>query len=245
MVEVVANLHMMGVNINLKLPKLSSLSRFVSEMSGLRENQFKPFVGKYAFAHKGGVHGDAVLKTEAAYEFYDPPSFGNQRAITVSSQAARSSLHLAARKLNFNVPRNDRRLPLLLKEVKRLESLGCSLENAEATLELLIRRKFAKRNEPFEVTNWMITAGDDGPRVSAQCKLTTRIGKKILETEANDNGPVNALDQALRLVLRKQFKTRFSAKLTGYRVKEIDSEATTAARVAVYIDFMDHRCLLN
>ena len=239
LVEVIANLHIMGVRTNLKSAKLTSLSRFVCEMSGMRENQFKPFVGKYAFAHKGGIHGDAVLKTELAYEFYDPPTFGNQRAITVSSQAGRSSLLLAAQKLGFSLARNDRRLPLLLREVKRLESLGCNLENAEATLELLIRRTFTRRSERFQIMNWNVTAQDNGPRVSAQSKITVKINNKTLETEASGNGPVNALDQALRLVLRKQFKTTFSAKLTGYRVREIDSEAATAARVAVYIDFTD------
>jgi len=110
LIEVVANLHLMGVNTGLEVSKLTSLSRFVCEMSGLRENPFKPFVGKYAFAHKGGVHGDAVLKTEVAYEFCDPSAFGNRRSITVSSQAGRSSLVAAARRLGFNLSRDNEKL---------------------------------------------------------------------------------------------------------------------------------------
>ena len=239
LVEVIANLHLMGVQTRLKPIRLTSLSRFVCEMSGIRENQFKPFVGKYAFAHKGGVHGDAVLKAEAAYEFYDPPAFGNQRFITVSSQAGRSSLLLAARRAGFNLTREDKRIPTLLREVKRVESLGCNLENAEATLELLIRRTLGKQREPFQISHWEVTAYQDGGNASAQCKLEVRIKRRSLETQAKGNGPVNALDQALRLVLREQFSDSFTAKLTGYRVREVDSESATAARVAVYIDFTD------
>ena len=239
LIEVIANLHLMGVRTNLNPIKLTSLSHFVYEMSGLREDQFKPFVGKYAFAHKGGVHGDAVLKTEAAYEFCDPPLFGNQRFITESSQAGRSSLLLAASRVGFDLSRDDKRLPTLLREVKRLESLGCNLENAEATLELLIHRTLGRQREPFQIVNWEVTAREDGATASAHCKLTVNINRKSLETQANGNGPVNALDQALRTVLREQFSDTFTAKLTGYRVREIDSEAATAARVAVYIDFTD------
>jgi 2-isopropylmalate synthase len=239
LIEVIANLHLMGVQTKLKPIKLTGLSRFVCDISGTREDLFKPFVGKYAFAHKGGVHGDAVLKAEAAYEFCDPPAFGNHRFITVSSQAGRSSLLLAARRVGFNLSRDDKRLPNLLREVKRLESLGCNLENAEATLDLLILRTLGRQREPFRIADWQVTAHQDGTRASAQCKLKVEVGKRSLETQARGNGPVNAIDQALRLVLTKQFPDRFTSKLSGYRVREVDSESATAARVAVYIDFTD------
>jgi len=240
LIEVVANLHLMSVNTGLEVSKLTSLSRFVCEMSGIRENQFKPFVGKYAFAHKGGVHGDAVLKTEVAYEFYDPSAFGNRRSITVSSQAGRSSMLVAARRLGFNLSRDNKKLSTLLREVKRLESLGCNLENAEATLELLVRRVLAKRREPFQVVGWEVIAQQNGAKGFVRSRLTVKTNNRVVETQAGGNGPVNALDQALRMVLRKQFGSTSSAKLTGYRVREIDSEAATAARVAVYIDFTDN-----
>lgn len=240
LVEVVANLHLMGAQTRLKPPKLTSLSRFVCEISGLRENQFKPFVGKYAFAHKGGVHGDAVLKWVTSYEFQDPPTFGNRRFITVSSQAGRSSLLTTAKRLGFNVSRRNDKLTLLLREVKHLESLGCNLENAEATLELLIRRTLAKHlPKPLEIMGWEVTASGNDKRAGAHSKLRVRVKRRTLETQASGNGPVNALDQAIRLALSSQYKHAFSAKLTGYRVREIDSEAATAAQVAVYIDFTD------
>jgi len=242
LIEVIANLHLMGVRTNLNPDKLTSLSRFVCEISGIREDQFKPFVGKYAFAHKGGVHGDAVLKAEAAYEFYHPSAFGNHRFITVSSQAGRSSLLSAAHRVGFNLSRDDERLPTLLREIKRLESLGCNLENAEATLDLLILRSLGRQRDPFRLVDWQITAHQDGAMASAQCKLMIEIGKRTLETQGSGNGPVNAIDQALRLILTKQFPGGFTTTLTGYRVREVDSEAATAARVAVYIDLTDkHR----
>lgn len=237
LIEVIANLHLMGIQTKLDPTKLTTLSRFICEISGIREDQFKPFVGKYAFAHKGGVHGDAVLKAEAAYEFYDPPAFGNHRFITVSSQAGRSSLLLAARRVGFKLSRDDKRLPNLLKAVKRCESLGCNLENAEATLDLLILRTLGRKRDPFHIVDWRVTAHQDGAMASAQCRLKVEVNRRLLETQANGNGPVNAIDQALRLVLSEQFSSVFTAKLTGYRVREVDSDAATAARVAVYIDF--------
>ncbi|HUK51399.1 MAG TPA: hypothetical protein VLV18_10210, partial [Terriglobales bacterium] len=96
LIEVVANLHLMRKRTRLEPTKLTSLSGFTYEMSGIREDKYKPFVGRHAFSHKGGVHGDAVLKAQETYEFYDPQAFGNTRAITVSSQAGRSSLLAAA-----------------------------------------------------------------------------------------------------------------------------------------------------
>jgi len=210
-------------------------------MSGLRENPFKPFVGKHAFAHKGGVHGDAVLKAERAYEFCDPASFGNARTITVSSQAGRSSLLSAARKLGFDLSKNDSRVLDLLREVKSLEASGCNLEFADASLELLFLRTLTKTRDTFRVVDWEASVQSQAGNSSAQCRLSIDVGQKVVETHASGNGPVNALDRGLQLVLKKSFGSRFSARLIGYRVREIDSEAATAAKVAVYIDFADGR----
>lgn len=242
LVEVVANLHLMRVKTRLRASKLTSLSNFTYEMSGVREDKCKPFVGKHAFSHKGGVHGDAVLKTEAAYEFFDPKTFGNTRAITVSSQAGRSSLLSATRRFGFHLSRSDRRILDLLREVKRREALGCNLEFAEASVELLFLRALTRKPDPFRVLYWNAAVQNHGEQSSSHCRLAVDVRGKVLETTAVGNGPVNALDQGLRVVLREKFGSKFSAMLIGYRVREIDSEAGTAARVAVYIDFSDkHR----
>jgi len=241
LIEVVANLHLMGIRTELQPSELTNLSRFAYEMSGLRENPFKPFVGKHAFAHKGGVHGDAVLKAERAYEFCDPASFGNARTITVSSQAGRSSLLSAARKLGFDLSKNDSRVLDLLREVKSLEASGCNLEFADASLELLFLRTLTKTRDTFRVVDWEASVQSQAGNSSAQCRLSIDVGQKVVETHASGNGPVNALDRGLQLVLKKSFGSRFSARLIGYRVREIDSEAATAAKVAVYIDFADGR----
>jgi 2-isopropylmalate synthase len=242
LIEVVANLHLMGVKTRLRASKLSSLSSFTYEMSGVREDKYKPFVGKHAFSHKGGVHGDAVLKAKAAYEFFDPQAFGNARAITVSSQAGRSSLLAAARRFGFRLSKNDPRLSDILREVKRLEALGCNLEFAEASVELLFLRALTRKTDPFRVLYWDAAVQNHGEESLAHCRLAVQVAGKVLETTAVGNGPVNALDQGLRVVLRERFGSKLSATLIGYRVREIDSEAATAARVAVYIDFSDkHR----
>ena len=241
LIEVVANLHLMGIRTELQPSELTNLSRFAYEMSGLRENPFKPFVGKHAFAHKGGVHGDAVLKAERAYEFCDPASFGNARTITVSSQAGRSSLRSAARKWGFNLSKDDSRVIDLLRKVKTLEASGCNLEFAEASLELLFLRTRTRTRDTFRVLDWEASVQSEAGKSSAQCRLSIDVGEKVVEIHASGNGPVNALDRGLQLVLKKSFGSRFSARLIGYRVREIDSEAATAAKVAVYIDFADDR----
>jgi 2-isopropylmalate synthase len=241
LIEVVANLHLMGIRTKLQPSELTYLSRFACEMSGLRENPFKPFVGKHAFAHKGGVHGDAVLKAKEAYEFCDPAAFGNARTITISSQAGRSSLLSAARKLGFKLSKHDSRVGALLREVKCLEASGCSLELAEASLELLFLRALTPTRDPFRLLDWEASVQSNSGKSSARCTLSVDVGQRVVKTRANGNGPVNALDRALQLVLKKSFGSRLSARLIGYRVREIDSQAATAARVAVYIDFADGR----
>jgi 2-isopropylmalate synthase len=241
LVEVVANLRLIGVATNLNAMRLASLSRFTYEMSGLREDPFQPFVGEYAFAHKGGVHSDAVRKAQLSYEFVDPSEFGNKRHITVSSQAGRSSLLAAAERFGFRISRYDKRLPTLLRKAKHLESQGCNLENADASLELLVRRAFARDRAYFSLIDWNVTATNNGRGTSSRCELTMTVNGKRMHIADVGNGPVHALDRALRRVLRSKFGSGFSAKLTGYRVREVDSDRATAAVVAVYIDFTDKR----
>jgi 2-isopropylmalate synthase len=239
LVEVVANLRLAGVTTNLESARLAALSHFVYDVSGLKEDPFKPFVGKHAFAHKGGVHGDAVRKTRSSYEFFDPTEFGNNRQITVSSQAGASSLLHAAEKFGFHLSKSDGRVSELLHEVKRLEAEGCNLEFADATIELLFLRTLTAKPDPFQVLSWTTTVRSESGKLWSECKLTVEVKGKALETSAVGNGPVNALDQGLRVVLREKFGSKFSAVLVGYRVREIESEFGTAAKVAVYVDFSD------
>ena len=239
LIEVVANLHLMGAKTRLPVSRLTTLSRFTCEISGLREDPFKPFVGKHAFAHKGGVHGDAVLKTESAYEFLDPSTFGNARAITVSSQAGRASLLSAVNRLGFRLSKDDPRILPLLRQVKSLEAAGCNLEIAEASMELILLRELGKAKDPFRIIEWEISAQNTSGKPLARCSVRIDVNSGIIEAKASGNGPVNALDHGLRDVLANAYQKSFLAKLTGYRVREIDSDSATAATVAVYIDFTD------
>ena len=241
LIEVIANLHLMGLKTHVPVSRLASLSHFTYEISGLREDSFKPFVGKHAFAHKGGVHGDAVIKAKAAYEFFDPTTFGNSRAITVSSQSGRASLLLTLQKLGFRLSKDDSMVLKLLREVKSLEASGCNLEIAEASMQLLLLRALSKDREPFRVVAWQVKAQNGSGKSSARCSLTVDVKGKTVEAEAAGNGPVNALDEGLRIILGNAYRRDFLAKLTGYRVREIDSQSATAARVAVYIDFAEGR----
>jgi 2-isopropylmalate synthase len=239
LIEVVANLHLMGAKTRLPVSRLTSLSRFICEISGLREDPFKPFVGKHAFAHKGGVHGDAVLKAESAYEFLDPRTFGNARAITVSSQAGRASLLSAVHRMGFRLSKNDPRISALLRKVKCLEAAGCNLEIAEASMQLVLLRSLSRAPDPLRIIEWEVAAQSTSGKALARCSVRVDVNGRTVQANASGNGPVNALDHGLRDILVNAYKEDFQARLTGYRVKEIDSESATAATVAVYIDFAD------
>lgn len=237
LIEVVANLHLMGARTHVPVSRLTSLSRFTCDISGLREDPFKPFVGKHAFAHKGGVHGDAVLKAESAYEFLDPTTFGNARAITVSSQAGRASLLSRVSRLGFHLSKNDPRIAVLLRKVKSLEAAGCNLEMAEASMELVLLRSLGRDRDPFRIIDWEVRAQNTSDKPLARSLLRVDVNGRTVEAKGTGNGPVNALDHALRDVLVHSYRENFLANLTGYRVREVDSDSATAATVVVYIDF--------
>ena len=237
LVEVVGNLELLGARTGISTAGLRGLSRFVCEVTNVLENPQKPFVGAYAFTHKGGLHGDAVAKASEAYEHVDPAIFGNQRDITVSAQAGRASVVQAARKLNFDLDRNDPRVSDILNAVKKLEAQGVALEIANATLSLIFARRLRKLGNSFKLVSWKADIAKRGKASVARCTMKVNVRGHTVEKSAVGNGPVNAFDLALRKALSSEFPEISKMRLTAYRVRELDPESATAAKVAVHIDY--------
>jgi 2-isopropylmalate synthase len=237
LVEVVGNLELLGFRTGISTAGLRGLSRFVCEVTNARENSQKPFVGAHAFTHKAGLHGDAVAKASEAYEHVDPAIFGNQRDITVSAQAGRASVVQAARRLGFDLERNDPRVSAILGTVKKLEAQGVALEVANATLSLIFARKLRKLSSSFRLVSWKADIAKRGKASAARCTLKLSVRGHTLEKSSVGNGPVNAFDLALRKALSSEFPEISKMRLTAYRVRELDPESATAAKVAVHIDY--------
>ncbi|MBO3802441.1 MAG: citramalate synthase [Candidatus Brockarchaeota archaeon] len=221
------------------LKRLTEISNFVSEIANLRNDPYKPYVGRYAFSHKGGVHVDAMLKNKRSYEHLDPALVGNRRAVFVSEQSGKASIVSKAGEFGFKLQKGDPRVGELLKEIKECERRGYQFENADASLYLLMLEKLGKRRDPFDIAAWTSIVHSDGDKVTADGTVMLRVGDKVIHTASQGNGPVNALDLALRKALKEIYPQAERVRLTGYRVKEIDAEEGTAAQVRVFIDLAD------
>lgn len=238
LIEVLGNAKLsLKMDLELDLSALSEVSSYVYEISGLSPNDRQPFVGKCAFAHKGGVHGHAVLKCPEAYEFVDPSVFGGSRFILVSSQAGRANLLAKAKEFGYNLERDDPRLAKILEKVKEMEGEGYHFENADATLDLVLARSLGIDPKYFDIESWRVIVSGGKGGVSSESTVKLRVNGEELLTASEGNGPVNAFDLALRKALGSRYQELSGVSLAGYRVREIDVERGTAAKVRVHIEF--------
>jgi 2-isopropylmalate synthase len=223
-----------------KLAKLTELSHFVSEVANVPPLGQRPFVGKSAFAHKGGVHVSAILKNPAAYEHIDPEQVGNRRRVLVSDLSGRSNIEYKARELGFKVGGNGWGSEKIVQEIKKLEDQGYQFDAAEGSLELLIKKVTGQFEEPFNLESFRVTIEKNrsGPSSShATIKISVADEHEI--TAAEGDGPVNALDNALRKALHKFFPQIEEMKLVDFKVRVIDGSDGTAAKVRVQIESRD------
>ena len=226
------------------LKRLREVSLFVYELANLRPNRYQPYVGKSAFAHKGGMHADAVKKNPRAYEHIDPTAVGNTRYIPVSEQAGKSSLILKARDFGLELHPNEPKVRLALEKVKDLESLGYQFEGAEASLEMLLRAALGQYKEYFRLMNYRVidqkVGEDDHPMPEATIRV--RVGVHEVHTAAIGNGPVNALDKALKKALLRFYPRLEEVRLEDYKVRVLPGPGGTGAMVRVLIESRDaHR----
>ena len=223
-----------------KLTKLRELSRYVSEVANVPPFKRAAFVGKSAFAHKGGVHVSAILKNPAAYEHIDPELVGNRRRVLVSDLAGKSNIEYKAREMGISLGGNGFGSEKIIKEVKRLEYEGYQFDAAEGSLELLMKKVTGQFQDPFHLESLRVTMEKNrsGPTTShATIKISVASEEEI--TAAEGDGPVNALDNALRKALNKFYPQIEEMRLVDFKVRVIDGSDGTAAKVRVQIESRD------
>jgi 2-isopropylmalate synthase len=244
MVSILANLALKTPHVLVPagggdLPGLTELSRSVAEIANITPNDYQPYVGRSAFAHKGGVHGAAVAKVERSYQHIDPKAVGNSGRLVVSELGGRANISIRAEQLGHQLEGviDPRELSNL---VKQLEADGLAFEGAEASFELLIRRHAADYVAPFRIVDYTcLVEQRDGRELLAEATVKVEVDGETLHTAADGNGPVNALDAALRKALSAFYPWIDEVHLVDYKVRILDGGAATAARTRVVIDSMD------
>lgn len=222
-----------------KLVMLTSVSRYIYELLNLSSNPYQPYVGSKAFAHKGGVHVDAVLKTPKAYEHIDPSLVGNKRELLVSELAGRAAVINEALKLGLRLEKQSEAVTKTLEEIKRLEAQGYLLENADASRHLILFRNLGVKTNYFDIIYWMAMARKDEEEIEAEGQVIVRTEGEISYAKAVGVGPVHALDKALKKAILKRFPTLKKVELLNYKVTVVDSGRGTASYVRVFIEFGD------
>ncbi|HEX2754376.1 MAG TPA: citramalate synthase [Candidatus Limnocylindrales bacterium] len=221
------------------LTGLTELSRSVAEIANINPNDWQPYVGRSAFAHKGGVHGAAVAKVERSYQHIEPTAVGNVGRLVVSELGGRANTRIRAEQLGHQLEGVID--PKALSElVKQLESEGLAFEGAEASFELLIRRHQADYVAPFRIVDYTcLVEQRSGQELLSEATVKVQVDGEILHTAADGNGPVNALDAALRKALRAFYPQLDDVHLYDYKVRILDGDSATAARTRVIIDSSD------
>ncbi|MBD3246882.1 MAG: citramalate synthase [Candidatus Omnitrophica bacterium] len=223
-----------------KLETLTAVSHFVSEISNMAHRDNHPFVGRSAFAHKGGVHIDAVLKKPAAYEHVEPSTVGNKRRFLVSELAGKSTLVNKAKELEFDLDKKSPKAKKMHTLIQELEREGYQFETAEASFKLLMQKSFKKFRKFFDLLGFrVIVEKREDNRLLSEATVKLRIKKELELTVAEGDGPVNALDNALRKALLKFYPSLEEAHLTDFKVRVLNAKAGTAAKVRVLIESQD------
>lgn len=225
-----------------KLKQLTELSRYVSEVANVPPLNQRPFVGKSAFAHKGGVHVSAIMKNPASYEHMDPEQVGNRRRVLVSDLSGKSNIKYKSREMGIKLGGNGYDSEKIVQEIKKLEDQGYQFDAAEGSLELLMKKVTGQFEEPFTLESFRVTIEKNrsGPSTS-QATIKISVGGDHEITAAEGEGPVNALDHALRKALNKFFPRIKEMGLVDFKVRVIDGGGGTAAKVSVKIESRDAR----
>jgi len=226
--------------VTLNLAALTETSKLISELSNLPHETRLPYVGSSAFAHKAGMHIDAVKKNLQTFEHIDPATVGNERRFLLSDQAGRSTVLLKAEKLIPNLTKSDPKIAELTENLKVLENMGYQFEAAEASFELLIKKAFGEYDQVFSLDGFRIIVEKRGnqPTLSEATIKVTVNGEQEL-TAAEGDGPVNALDSAIRKALRRFYPEIKDFHLADYKVRVLEENQGTAAAVRVLIDTSD------
>ena len=222
-----------------KLKELTDTSRFVAEISNVKQQENQPFVGNSAFTHKAGVHINAIMKNPVTYEHIDPHTVGNKRRLLVSELSGKSSILLRAEALELDLKKEAPKTKKILNLLQKLEHEGYHFEAAEGSLELLLKRAFKKYKRFFELEGFKVVTEHKGNRLLSEATIKVKVNKVVEHTAAEGDGPINALDNALRKALLEFYPSLAEMHLTDFKVRVLDEKAGTAAKVRVLIQSSD------
>nr|MDO8115418.1 citramalate synthase [Candidatus Sigynarchaeota archaeon] len=230
-----------------QLKRLKEISSYIFEIANMKENPGLPYIGSNAFTHKGGMHSDAVLKDDVSYEHIDPALVGNERRISISDLAGKAAIFEKAKELGMDLEKDDEKVKTILANIKVLQNEGFAYESADASLELLMKGTAHDPKHPgklkakfFTLERFRViteTNGDGIPRSEATIKV--KVNDREFLTAAEGNGPVNALDNALRKSLEYFYPEVKNMVLSDYKVR-ITDQSGTGSKVRVLIETKDN-----
>jgi 2-isopropylmalate synthase len=230
-----------------QLARLTEVSRFVAEAANLAPDPFLPYVGASAFSHKAGYHVDGLAKWDYAYQHINPSLVGNRKKAVVSELSGKDNVLFKAQELGIPLPSDKKEIQKLLAHIKQAESRGYQYENAEASFEVLLRRSLPGYQPPFELVDFMVLVEtrrrapvkNKAEETLAEAMIKVRVGGEVIHTAAEGNGPVNALDQALRKALLQFYPDLAPVKLVDYKVRILEESVGTESQVRVLIESTD------
>jgi len=242
LLAIIANLNLkMGIQVVMpeQLRKLTEVANFVSELANLAPDDHAPYVGRSAFAHKGGVHVNAMVKNPLSYQHIDPELVGNKMRVVVSDLSGKDNIAVKRAQMGLEgVTREQERA--VLTQIKELEHRGFAFEAADASVELLLRRTQPDYKAPFEMIDFTANVEHrQGRGIFSEATVKVRVENRIFHEVAEGNGPVNALNRALRKALERFYPQLKHVHLVDYKVRILDTHMATAATTRVLIDFSD------
>jgi 2-isopropylmalate synthase len=248
-ISVIANLKLkMGMDVvnDDQLARLTEVSRFADELANLQPNARQPYVGSSAFAHKAGLHVAAITKSAGSYTHVDPEAVGNIERVLVSELAGRRNIMAKLREQGVDLDLTEAQTLAVLERVKDYESRGYQYESAEASFELLVRRTVGGYVPPFDLEDFLLverrkhsSGAGDAIDMQAEAMVKVRVGERLSQTAADGNGPVSALDAAVRRALIESFPDLERVHLVDYKVRIFDSGAGADAGVRVLVESSD------
>ena len=227
------------IGINEKhLKNLSKVSHFLDDLLNKETDKFAPYVGLYAFAHKGGLHVSAVEKNPQCYEHVAPEKVGNHRQIMISDQAGRSNIISRLKEIDIELREEIKpsQISALVNQVKELEAQGYAYDSADASFEILAKKSLSTVPNFFDLISFRVLDEQGKP---SEATIKIRVGNKITMSVAEGNGPVNALDKALRKSLARKYPSLKNVRLTDYKVRILTPAAGTKALTRVQIESSD------
>ena len=225
-----------------QLEKLLEVSRFIDELANLRHNSKLPYVGESAFAHKGGMHVDAVEKNPRSFEHVEPELVGNQRRILISELSGKATIQMKAKEFGIDLTKDTPKVREILDTIKQLEHQGYEFEAAEGSFELLIKKALKRHKKFFDLEGFRtIVEKREDNRVTTEATIKVRVKDKVVHTAGEGDGPVNALDNALRKALEQFYPVIKKVRLVDYKVRVVNPKQGTAARVLVLIESADEK----